>query len=125
MVDATDFQTPEPAIGDVAVTIMKNDVAFAALTGGPAVAELSNGWYKIVVPAADMVASVILKATGTGCAELTEKIEPGIWVDELLGDRVIDDSDGTVSVKQSDGATESHVWTPTEPSATTSKLART
>ena len=69
LVDNTDFASPEPSKSP-AVTISKNGGAFASLTGTPAVSEISNGWYKVTVPAADMVSGVVvLKAIDTGTAQ--------------------------------------------------------
>jgi len=69
LVDVTDFGTPETGKSPT-VTISINGGAFAGLTGAPAVSEISNGWYSVTVPAADMVSGVvILKAIDTGCAQ--------------------------------------------------------
>ena len=69
LVDVTDFASPETGKSP-AVTISINGGAFGALTGSPAVSEISNGWYSVTVPATDMVSGVVvLKAIDTGCAQ--------------------------------------------------------
>lgn len=72
MVDATDFATPETGL-TVTVQIRKAGGSFAGLTGSPSITEIANGWYEVVVPAADMnTTHVILKATATGAAQSDE-----------------------------------------------------
>jgi len=67
MVDATDFATPETGV-TVTEEISKDGGAFAACTN--TFAEISNGWYKIVLTATEMNADeIIFKATGAGCAQ--------------------------------------------------------
>jgi hypothetical protein len=69
LVDIADFGTPETGKSPT-VTISKNSGAFGALTGAPAVSEISNGWYSVTVPAVDMVSGVVvLKAIATGTAQ--------------------------------------------------------
>lgn len=73
MVDATDGFTPEPGKVPV-VTLSQDGAAFAGLTGAPAVTELSDGWYYITAPIADLSWETgIFKATAAGCADLTER----------------------------------------------------
>lgn len=69
LVDNTDFATPKTGKSPT-VTVSKNGAAFAGLTGSPAVSEISNGWYKVTVPASDMVSGVVLfKAIAADCAQ--------------------------------------------------------
>ena len=83
MVDATDFATPETGL-TVTVEVSKDGGAFAGLTGAPAVTEIANGWYKIVVAAGDMnYSAVILKATAAGAAQTDEPV--------YLDDRIVSD----------------------------------
>ena len=106
MRDATDFETPETGI-TVTVTASLNGAAFAALTGAPAVTEIASGWYKIVVPASDAVATVLLHATGAGCAPTDERIVfEGDAHARLVGKAVFSRSGESVSYKQPDAATE-------------------
>jgi len=69
LVDVTDFASPETGKSPT-VTISINGGAFGALTGSPAVSEISNGWYSVTVPASDMVSGVVvLKAIAAGTAQ--------------------------------------------------------
>lgn len=66
MVDATDFATAETGV-TVTATRSIDGGAFGACANSAA--EVSNGWYKINLAAADLNGSVIvLRFTGTGCA---------------------------------------------------------
>ena len=106
MRDATDFETPETGI-TVTVTASLNGAAFAALTGAPAVTEIASGWYKIVVPASDAAATVLLHATGAGCAPTDERIVfNGDAHQRLTGKVVFSRSAGSISVKQPDDSTQ-------------------
>lgn len=106
------------------LTVSLDGAAFGGITGAPAPTEIALGWYHATVPISDMASRTLLRAVGAGARDTFELIQPGTWIDELLGDRVQDDTDGTISVKQSDGSTESHKWTPSQPTTTTSKWAR-
>lgn len=67
MVDATDYATPETGV-TVTATISKDGGAFASCSNS--VTEVSGGWYRITLTAAEMAAdSIALKFTGTGCAQ--------------------------------------------------------
>jgi hypothetical protein len=67
MVDASDLSTPETGV-TVTATIGKDGGNFAACTNS--VSEVSGGWYKITLTAAEMTANAIkVKFTGTGCAQ--------------------------------------------------------
>ena len=83
MGDATSPHIPETGL-TVTVQISKDGAAFAALTGAPAVSEISAGFYEVTIAAADMDADVVaLKATATGAAQTNRTIE--------LDDRIISD----------------------------------
>lgn len=67
MVDATDFNTPETAV-TVTATISKDGGSFSSCSN--AVAEMSGGFYKVVLTSTETNASVVaLKFSGTGCAQ--------------------------------------------------------
>ena len=67
MVDATDFATPETGIA-VTETISKDGGAFNDCTNDDA--EISDGWYKILLTSTEMTANeIIFKGTGAGCAQ--------------------------------------------------------
>lgn len=89
------------------VTASLDGAAFAGLTGAPAVSEIANGYYKVIIPVADMVSIVVPYATGAAARPATEIIVPGgDWLAALVGKRVVDRSAQEASFKQSDGATE-------------------
>lgn len=119
LIDATDGYTEETGISPT-VTVSKNGAAFGALTGTPAVSEIGNGWYKVTVAAADMVNTVILRATGAGCRNAYLALVPGgDWLAVLVGKRVIDRPGQETSFKQPDGATEQFALTYAEIDADT------
>jgi hypothetical protein len=67
MVDATDFATPETGAA-VTETISKDGGAFNACTNNDV--EVSNGWYKITLTAAEMNADeIVFMGTAAGCAQ--------------------------------------------------------
>ena len=68
MVDATDFATPEPLMTP-ACEVSLDGGAFAACTNTPGT-EISDGWYYILLTAAEMNGiEIVLKATAAGCAQ--------------------------------------------------------
>jgi len=86
MVDSTDFATAETG-ETCTVTVSKDGAAFAALTGSPSVTQISNGWYKVTVPAADMNADVVvLRSTGLVSAPTEEKLYPPTKIVSDLND---------------------------------------
>lgn len=107
MVDDTDGKTGETGLTP-AVLISIDGGTFGALTGTPAPSQIGNGWYKIVVAAADLVAArIILKATdgtsrdtaevfylGFGAAMLTNNVE----FDRTTGDLKVYETDGTTTL---------------------------
>ena len=67
MVDSTDFATPVTSASPV-IEISKDAGAFAASTNSAV--EVSDGWYKITLTAAEMDAEeIIIKATAAGAAQ--------------------------------------------------------
>ena len=68
MVDETDFASPETG-KTPACTVSLDGSAFNACTNTPGT-EISNGWYKILLTAAEKNADeIILRSTATGCAQ--------------------------------------------------------
>lgn len=67
MVDATDFATPETGAA-VVEKISKDGGAFTDCTNADV--EVSNGWYKILLTAAEMNADeIVFMGTAAGCAQ--------------------------------------------------------
>lgn len=68
MVDDTDFATPE--VGKTpACAVSKDGGAFVACTNTPGT-EISDGWYKITLTAAEFNATeIVLRSTDAGCAQ--------------------------------------------------------
>lgn len=105
MVDDTDGKTPETELTP-AVTISKAGGAFAGVTGAPGPSEIGNGWYEIVVPVADMVARVVMRATDATSRDTVERIDVnGDWLAALVARREHDRTAGTVTYMQPDGVT--------------------
>ncbi len=111
MVDDADGKTPETGLTP-AVTISKAGAAFAGITGSPAVSEIGNGWYEIVVPAGDMVARVVMRATDATSRDTVERINVnGDWLAVLVGKRVTNRTTKVTSFKQPDGTAEQIAFT--------------
>ncbi|MBN1344519.1 MAG: hypothetical protein JXQ73_17650 [Phycisphaerae bacterium] len=70
MVDEYDFATPESGKSPT-VDVSKDGGAFAGAANGPS--EIGDGWYAVALTSEETTADVlILKATGSGCAQTDE-----------------------------------------------------
>lgn len=118
MVDDGDGKTPETGLTPT-LEISKGGAAFAGLTGSPAPSEIGDGWYEVVVAAADMVSRVVLKATDATSRDTDERIDvPGDWIARQVGKVSANVATGVTTFYQPDNVTPQLTMTKSTVSGT-------